>query len=166
MTNISFSLLIICVVVIVSLVVFSIRTLIALDEKKLELEMEREDRDSEVKKRVKSVFCKGHLIEKELSPSSFNTLAYYRGRTEGTREAVKAVKAIKEFSKRNYLDTPQRLIDFMSGVLEECERQLRYNEATCIKAINEERVLSRDERDEQQYGILLTSDAADSDDTP
>ncbi len=54
------------------------------------------------------------------------TISYHQGHADGMREAVKAVKAIKEFSKRNYLDTPQRLIDFMSGVLEECERQLRY----------------------------------------
>jgi len=94
------------------------------------------------------------------------TISYHQGHAEGMREAIKAVKAIREFPKRNYLDMPQRLTDFMSGVLEQCERQLRYDEDSCMKSIREERVLSQDERDQQQYGIPLTSDAADSDDTP
>lgn len=167
MTDILVGLLIICVVVIISLVVFSIRTLIALDEKKLELKIEKENRDSEAKKRVEPTYCKGlSLFEGKLSPGSFNTLVYYRGHAEGMREAIKAVRAIREFPKRNYLDIPQRLTDFMSGVLEQCERQLRYDEDSCMKSIREERVLSQDERDQQQYGIPLTYNAADGDDTP
>jgi len=182
MTNILFSFLIICTVVIGALSVFALRALTALNEKKLELEMERANKDSEVERKIKSAqslrfitdlsgqtrpdYCKEHHTQKKLSPGSFNTLVYYRGHAEGMREAIKAVKAIREFPKRNYLDMPQRLTDFMSGVLEQCERQLRYDEEDCIKSTREERVLSRDERDEQQYGIPLTHNAADGDDTP